>query len=64
MLQYGIFANYSVEEVSIADYPEGHPAVTDEALARELKDKIDLFAADNLDAVTMPNVSAWHRQEI
>lgn len=53
MLQSGIFAQYGVEDVSIAGYPEGHPDISDEVLARELKGKVDLLAEQNLSAVVL-----------
>lgn len=53
MLQSGIFAQYGVEDVSIAGYPEGHPDISDEVLARELKGKVNLLAEQNLSAVVL-----------
>lgn len=53
MLQSGIFAQYGVEDVSIAGYPEGHPDISDEVLARELKGKVELLAEQNLSAVVL-----------
>ena len=51
MLQSGVFADYGVEEVSVAGYAEGHPDIADDVLARELKGKIDLLAEQDLGAV-------------
>ena len=53
MLESGIFADYGVEDVSIAGYPEGHPEISDEILARELKGKVELLAEQNLSAVIL-----------
>src|SRR5699024_2664050 len=65
-LQSGIFAQYGVEDVSIAGYPEGHPDISDDVLARELKGKVDLLAEQNLSAVVLTQfgfdtdpVAAW-----
>jgi methylenetetrahydrofolate reductase (NADPH) len=51
ILQSGIFADYGVEEVSIAGYPDGHPDISDGVLAHELKAKVDLLAQLDLDVV-------------
>ena len=40
MIQSGVFADYGVEEISIAGYPEGHPYSSDEAFLRETQDKL------------------------
>lgn len=53
MLQSGIFPEFGVEDVSIAGYPEGHPDISDEILARELKGKVDLLAEQNLSGVIL-----------
>ncbi len=50
MIQSGVFADFGVEEVSIAGYPEGHPDISDQVLAQELKGKLEELAQQNLDA--------------
>jgi methylenetetrahydrofolate reductase (NADPH) len=66
MLESGIFADFGVEEVSIAGYPEGHPDIADDVLARELKGKLELLAQQELGAVILTQfgfdtdpVAAW-----
>lgn len=66
MLESGIFADFGVEEVSIAGYPEGHPDIADDVLARELKGKFELLAQQELGAVILTQfgfdtdpVAAW-----
>ena len=53
MLQSGIFPDFGVEDVSIAGYPEGHPDISDEILARELNGKVDLLKEQNLSGVIL-----------
>lgn len=53
MLESGIFPAFGVEDVSIAGYPEGHPDISDEVLARELKGKVDLLAEQHLSGVIL-----------
>lgn len=66
MLESGIFADFGVEEVSIAGYPEGHPDIADDVLDRELKGKLELLAQQELGAVILTQfgfdtdpVAAW-----
>ncbi|HEY4576477.1 MAG TPA: methylenetetrahydrofolate reductase [Yaniella sp.] len=44
MLESGIFEAFEVQKVAIAGYPEGHPDIAPDVLARELKSKLDLIA--------------------
>ena len=53
MLQSGIFPDFGVEDVSIAGYPEGHPDISDEVLARELKGKVEVLEEQNLSGVIL-----------
>src|SRR5690625_6556690 len=53
MLKSGIFAQYGVEDVSIAGYPEGHPDISDEILARELKGKVEVLEEQDLSGVIL-----------
>lgn len=53
MLESGVFADFGVKEVSIAGYPEGHPDIADDVLARELKGKLELLAQQDLGAVIL-----------
>lgn len=50
MIQSGVFPDFGVEEISIAGYPEGHPDISDEVLARELSGKLDELSQQNLSA--------------
>lgn len=51
VIRSGVLAFYGIEQVGIAGYPEGHPGITDAALAAAMRDK--------LDAIRAAGQSAW-----
>lgn len=51
VIESGLLPAYGAKEVSIAGYPEGHPAIADDILWRHLDDKTTALAAANLSTV-------------
>ena len=48
MIESGLFADFGVEEVAIAGYPEGHPNVSDEDFWRQTHRKLSTLAEQNM----------------
>lgn len=69
LVRTGLLQRYGVREVSIAGYPEGHPAIATEVLTRHLEDKVAALGEHGLDAVILTQftfdtdpVISWLRQ--
>ena len=57
MIQSGIFADFGVQDVSIAGYPEGHPTISNDVLWRALNAKISELKDQELGAVILMQFS-------
>ncbi|MDX2378103.1 methylenetetrahydrofolate reductase [Microbacterium sp. LRZ72] len=53
VIQTGLLQKYGVKNVSIAGYPEGHPDIDKDLLARHLEDKSAALKEQGLDAVIL-----------
>jgi len=53
LIRSGVFADYGVEEVSIAGYPEGHPDISNALLESALVDKSAALKEQGLDAIIL-----------
>ena len=49
VLETGVLQAYGIRKIGVAGYPEGHPAISDETIARALRNKVDLADRTGLD---------------
>jgi methylenetetrahydrofolate reductase (NADPH) len=69
LIESGLLGEYGVRQVGISGYPEGHPAITGDALWSALRNKSAALAAQRLDGVVITqfgfdvdSVLAWIEQ--
>lgn len=69
VIDSGILKDYGIEHVGISGYPEGHPDITDETLAKAMHDKVASLRRQGIDYSIMTQfgfdadpVLAWLKQ--